>query len=85
MSRTSNIILAAIGGAAVGAVLANYLMSERGRELLHSATNTLKDIGGQATEYAKNNLGEIIHETKSSLGDIVKEKIAQQVGKQPNM
>ena len=35
----------------------------------------------QATEYAKNNLGEIVRETTNSLGPVVKEKIVQQVQK----
>lgn len=81
MTRGNTILLAALGGAAVAAVLANYLMTERGRELLNSASGTLKDLSGKATEYAKSNLSEVLEETKSSVGQVVKEKIAQQFSK----
>jgi hypothetical protein len=81
MTKGNNILLAALGGAAVGALLANYLTTEKGRELLNSAGNTIKDLSSQATEYAKTNLGEIVRETKNSLGPVVKEKISQQVNK----
>jgi gas vesicle protein len=81
MSKANNIILAALGGAAVAALIANYLSTEKGREFLDSASTTLKDLGNQATEYAKNNIGEVLSETKSRVGDVVKEKIAQQVSK----
>ena len=81
MTKGNNVLLAALGGAAVGALLANYFSTEKGRELLHSAGNTIKDLSNQATEYAKTNLGEIVRETKNSLGPVVKEKISQQVNK----
>ena len=81
MTRGNTILLAALGGAAIAAVLANYLMTEQGRELLHSASGTLKDLSGKASEYAKNNLSEVLEETKSSVGQVVKEKIAQQLSK----
>lgn len=81
MSRGSNIMLAAIGGAVLAALIANYLSTERGRQFLNSAANSLRDLSGQATEFAKNNLGEILRETTASLGPVVKEKIAQQVSK----
>jgi hypothetical protein len=79
MSKGSTIALAALGGAAVAALIANYLTTEQGRALLNSATDTLKDLSGKATELAKNNLGEVLQETKSSIGNIVKDKIAEQV------
>ena len=81
MTRTNNILLAAVGGAILAALIANYLTTERGRQFLDSAANTLKDLSGKATEYAKNNLGEIVRETTNSLGPVVKEKIVQQVQK----
>jgi hypothetical protein len=81
MTRGNTILLAALGGAAIAAVLANYLMTEKGRELLNSASGTLKDLSGKASEYAKNNLSEVLEETKSSVGQVVKEKIAQQLSK----
>lgn len=81
MTKGSTILLAALAGAAIAAVLANYLTTERGREFLHSASGTLKDLSGKATEYAKTNLGEVLEETKASVGQVVKEKIAQQFSK----
>ena len=81
MTKTNNILLAAVGGAILAALIANYLSTEKGRQFLDSAANTLKDLTGKATEYAKNNLGEIVRETTNSLGPVVKEKIVQQVQK----
>lgn len=84
MNRTNSILLAAVGGAVLAALIANYLTTEKGRQFLDSATNTLKDLTGKATEYAKTNLGEIVRETTNTLGPVVKEKIAQQVTKSPH-
>jgi hypothetical protein len=81
MNKGSNIWVAAVAGAVLAALIANYLNTEKGRQLLNSAANTLKDLSGRATEFAKNNLGEILKETTNSLGPVVKEKIAQQVTK----
>ena len=69
--------MAALGGAAVGAILANYLTTEKGKQMLESASSTIKDLSGKA----KQNLSEVIRETKDSLGPVVKEKIAEQVKK----
>jgi len=55
MSR-NNVIIAALAGAAAAALIANYLGTERGKELLNTATDTLKDLTGKATEFAKNNM-----------------------------
>lgn len=81
MSKGANIWAAALAGAVLAALIANYLTTERGRQFLESATNSLKDLSSRATEFARNNLSEIIRETTSSLGPVVKEKIAQQVTK----
>jgi len=81
MTKGNTILLAALGGAALAAILANFLTTEKGREFLESATGTIKDISGRATDYARNNLGEVLQETKSSVGQVVKEKIAQQLQK----
>lgn len=81
MTRSNTIVLAALGGAALAALLANYFTTEKGQEFLNTASNTLKDLSGKATEYAKSNLGEVINETKNTLDGVVKEKIAQQVAK----
>ena len=83
MSRSNAILLAAVGGAVVAALIANYLSTERGKELLNTATDTLKDLGGKATELAKNNLGEVLAETKNTVGQVVKEKLAQQLTRNP--
>lgn len=74
-------LLAAVGGAVLGALIANYLTTEKGRQFLDAASDALRDISGRATEYAKSNLGEIVRETTQSLGPVVKEKIVQQVQK----
>ena len=79
MTRGNNILLAALGGAAVGALVASALSTEKGRQLVNSASSTIKDLSGKATEYAKQNLGEVIRETKDSIGEVVKEKIAEKV------
>lgn len=81
MKKGNTIFLAALGGAVLGALVANYLTTERGQQLLNSASQSLKDLGGRATEYAKANLGQVLQETKSSVGEVVKEKIAQQFTK----
>ena len=81
MTRGSNIVLAAVAGAVLAALIANYLSTEKGRQFLDSASNALKDLSSQATEFAKNNIGEIVRETTNSLGPVVKEKIVQQVTK----
>ena len=83
MTRGNNILLAALGGAAVGALVASALSTEKGRQLVDSASNTIKDLSGRATDYAKQNLGEVIRETKDSIGGVVKEKIAEQMRKEP--
>lgn len=81
MTRTNYILLSAVGGAVLAALIANYLTTERGRQFLDSTVNALKEMSGKATEYAKVNIGEIVRETTHSLGPVVKEKIAQQVSK----
>lgn len=81
MSKGNNILVAAVAGAVLAALIANYLSTEKGRQFLESATNALKDLSGKATEYAKNNLSELVRETTNSLGPVVKEKIVQQVQK----
>jgi hypothetical protein len=58
MSR-NNIIIAALAGAAAAALIANYLGTEKGKEFLDTASSTLKDLTGKATEYAKNSLGNL--------------------------
>lgn len=77
MTRGNNILLAALGGAAVGAIVANFLTTEKGRQMLDQASSTIKDLSAKAKEYA----GEVIRETKDSIGPMVKEKIADQVKK----
>lgn len=81
MSKANSILIAAIGGAVLAALIANYLTTEKGRQMLNSALDTLKDVSGKATEYAKTNIGEIVRETTNTIGPVVKEKIAQQVTK----
>lgn len=49
-----NVLLAAIGGAAAGAAVANYLNSEKGRTMLNSANGSLNNLKERATGYVKN-------------------------------
>lgn len=79
MTRGNSILLAALGGAAVGVLIGSALTTERGRQMVESASNTIKDLSGKATEYAKQNIGEVIRETKDSIGGVVKDKIAEKV------
>lgn len=79
MTRGNNILLAALGGAAIGALIGTALSTEKGRQMVESASNTIKDLSGKATEYAKQNIGDVIRETKESIGGVVKEKIAEKV------
>jgi hypothetical protein len=50
-------VLIALGGAAAAAVLYRYLGTEKGKELLTSASGVLKDLTSKATELAKNSTG----------------------------
>ena len=79
MAKGNNILLAAVAGAVVAVVLTNYFGTEKGKELLNTASDKLKDFTGKATEYAKNNLGEVIRDTKNSLTGAAKEKLGQHV------
>jgi hypothetical protein len=79
MTRGNAILLAALGGAAVAALVASYLSTEQGKQLLSTATDTLKDVSGKAKEIAKNNLAEVLDETKNTVGKVVKDKLAQQL------
>jgi hypothetical protein len=81
MTRSNTILLAALGGAAVAALVANYLSTEQGRQLLTSASESLKEVSGKAKEIAKNNLSEVLDETKNTVGQVVKEKLAQQLSR----
>ncbi len=72
-------MLAAVGGAAIGALIGAALTTEKGRQLVDSASSSIKDLSGKATEYAKQNIGDVIRETKDSLGGVVKEKIAEKM------
>ena len=50
MSRGNTVLLAALGGAVVAGLIANYLGTEQGKQLLSSASDTLKDVSAQAKE-----------------------------------
>jgi hypothetical protein len=79
MSKQNIFILSALGGAVLGVILANFLTTERGRQLLANAGQAIKDLSGQATQLAKQNIGEVLQETKNTLGNVVKDKIAEKV------
>jgi hypothetical protein len=50
-------VLIALGGAAAAAILYRYLGTEKGKDLLNSASGVLKDLTSKATELAKNSAG----------------------------
>ncbi|MEX1239262.1 MAG: hypothetical protein WEB30_06080 [Cyclobacteriaceae bacterium] len=81
MTKGSNILLAAVGGAAVGALIGSYLSTEKGKRMLESASTTIKDLSGKATEYARQNISDVIRQTKDSIAPAVKEKIAERANK----
>jgi hypothetical protein len=83
MSKTSGILLAALGGAALAAVIANYLGTEKGKQLLNAASDTLSDITTKATDFAKNNLGDIVSETTKNIGTTVKDTLVSKMQNQP--
>jgi hypothetical protein len=78
MNKTNSILLAALGGAAIAALVANYLSTENGKELLSAATDKLSDLKTKATDYAKNNLAGI----GSSAKDTLTSKVHQTAGQQ---
>jgi hypothetical protein len=68
MSRNSNMLLAALGGAAVAVLVTRYLGSDQGKEMLNNAQTklndlsdkaqtTVRDIKDKATDFASKNLG----------------------------
>ncbi|HYG03691.1 MAG TPA: hypothetical protein VD927_14685 [Chryseosolibacter sp.] len=56
-----NVLLAAIGGAAAGVALANYLNTEKGRSLLNSANGTLNNLKDRATGYVREMQNKVQH------------------------
>lgn len=78
MTKGTSIFLAALGGAALAAIVANYLTTEKGRQLLNTAGESLREISDRVTEIAKNTAGEVLNETKNHIGTVVKDKIAEQ-------
>ena len=79
MSRGNIVLLTALVGAVVAAIAASYFTTESGRQVLSTATDTLKDVASKATQAAKENLGEVLAEAKNSVASAVKEKVAEQV------
>jgi hypothetical protein len=55
----NGLILTALGGAAAAILIANYLQTDKGKELLETASGTIKDLTGKATDFAKNNLANL--------------------------
>jgi hypothetical protein len=82
MTKTNSILLAALGGAALAALIANFLSTEKGREFLNSASGTLNDLKTKATDYAKNNLGDIVSETTKNIGATVKDTLVSKMQNQ---
>ena len=77
MTKGNNILLAAVGGAVVGALIGSYLSTKKGKRMLESASTTIKDLSGKATEYARQNISDVIRQTKDSIAPAVREKIAE--------
>lgn len=75
-------MLAALGGAAIGALIGSALTTERGRQLVSDASQRIKELSDQATRYAKDNLGQVVRETTNEIGGVVKEKVADKVKQQ---
>jgi ATP phosphoribosyltransferase regulatory subunit HisZ len=65
MSR-NGIILAALGGAAVAVLLANYLSTDKGKQMVNNLGEILKDVAAKATEYTKTNLGKAYTQSDSN-------------------
>jgi hypothetical protein len=84
MTRNNSILLAALGGAALAALIANYLGTEKGKQLLSAASDTLNDLKTKATDYAKNNLGDIVSETTKNIGSTVKDTLVSKMQQQPS-
>jgi hypothetical protein len=70
MSRNSNMLLAALGGAAAAALITRYLSSEEGKEMLTTAQTRLndltdkaqtavRDLKDRASDFANKNLGNL--------------------------
>lgn len=83
MTKTNSILLAALGGAALAALIANFLSTEKGKEFLNSASDTLNDLKTKATDYAKNNLGDLVSETTKNIGATVKDTFVSKMQNQP--
>jgi hypothetical protein len=83
MTKTNSILLAALGGAALAALIANYLSTEKGKEFLNAASGTLQDLKTKATDYAKNNLGDLVSETTKNIGATVKDTLTSKLQNQP--
>lgn len=77
MATKNTILMAALGGAIVGALLASFLTTEKGKELLETASTTIKDLAEKGTAYAKSNFGDVLHQTTNSMKGIAKEKASQ--------
>jgi hypothetical protein len=58
MSR-NNMIIGALAGVAAAALVRNYLQTENGKQMLNTASETLKDLTAKATEFAKQNLSQV--------------------------
>ncbi len=55
-------LLIALGGAAAAAAIYRYLSTDKGKQMLNSASGLVKDLTSKATEYAKTNLGKKVQE-----------------------
>jgi gas vesicle protein len=78
MDRNS-VLIGALAGAAVGAIVGSFVTSEKGRQLVDSASQGLKDVTNRVSEYAKENIPGLNRErqterssyTESSASDMI--------------
>jgi hypothetical protein len=73
---TNRILLLAFAGAAIGSILYRYLNTEKGKEFLDTATDSLKDLTNKATDYAKSTLGGLTQEKNQFQEDSVNQTSA---------
>jgi len=62
----NNILIGALAGAAVGAVIGSMLDTEKGRQLMDSAAQGIKDVSSRVSEYARENVPGLKRETERS-------------------
>lgn len=52
----NNILIGALAGAALGAIVGSLVRTDKGRQLVNSATESIKNATNRVSEYAKQNI-----------------------------